>query len=151
MLIYEKTFEKARKKINEILKKNPEEKITFTSEDDDLNRKTLEKLGDKISALLIIQSDRKDFMKQRNSGFNHVLAKVAQKQKVLIGICLDEIIEKKGKERAEILARTKQNIKICNKNKLRMKFMQTNNPRNIYDLKALGKVLEMPTKMIKFL
>ena len=151
MLIYGKTFEKARNTIEKTLKENPDEKITFTSENDNLNRKIIEKLGDQISALLIIQSDRKDFMKQRNSGLNHVLAKEAKNQKEKIGICLDEIITKKGKEMAEILARTKQNIKICNKNKLHMKFMESEHSRNIYDLKALGTILGMPTDMIKYL
>lgn len=149
VLVYEKTFEKARNTIAKALKKNPKQKITFTSEDDELNRKILEKLGEQIDALLIIQSDRKDFMKQRNSGFNHVMAKVAKKNKVVIGICLDEIITKKEKEMAEILARVRQNIKICNKNKLRMKFVESEYSRNIYDLKALGIVLGMPSTMVK--
>ena len=144
-LIQEKTFEKAR---NEI-KKNKGKIIIFSSEDDDLNRKVLEK--EPINILLLNQKSRKDFQKQRNSGFNHVLAKIAKKNKISIGINLDEIINSNSKEKAEILGRIKQNIKLCNKNKLKMKFIAINkkNERNIYDLKSLGLVLGMPTFMTK--
>lgn len=136
------SFEKIRKEVLE----NKGKKIIFTNDDDELNRKVLEKLG--IDCLLIKQSGRKDFQKQRDSGFNHVLAKIAKKNNVVIGIDLDEIINSKGKVKAEILARIKQNIKLCNKNKLKMRFIGENK-RGVYDLKSLGTVLGMPTWMVK--
>ena len=144
-IISESTFEKARKKIKEY----SGGKVVFTSNDDDLNRKIIEKL--KINILLINQKNRKDFAKQRNSGSNHVLAKIAKKNKIGIGINLDEIIESSKKEKSEIVARVKQNIKLCNKNKLKMEFISEKHSRNIYDLKSLGLVLGMPTWMIKTL
>ena len=103
---------------------------------------------------MLNQEKRKDFQKQRNSGFNQVLAKIAKKNNITIGINLDEILEAKSlKQKAKILARTKQNIKLCNKNKLQMKFLSPSqnpkNSRNIYDLKSLGLVLGMPTERIK--
>ncbi len=139
-----KTFEKARKKIIESSNK----KIIFTSNDDELNRKVLEKL--KIDFLLINQNKRKDFQKQRNSGFNSVLAKIAKKNNIGIGINSDEIIENSGIEKAKILARIQQNIKLCNKQKLNMIFVGKQK-RNIYDLKSFGLVLGMPTWMTKTL
>ena len=67
-----------------------------------------------------------------------------------MGINLDEIIESNEKTKAEILARARQNIKLCSKNKLRMKFISNEkNKRNLHDLKALGLVLGMPTWMTK--
>ena len=144
ILIQENNFDKARK----LIKQNSGKEIIFSSDDDELNRKILEK--EKINILLLNQSGKKDFQKQRNSGFNHVLAKLAKKNNVTIGINLDEIVKTTGKEKAKILARISQNIKICNKNKLKMKFITLkNNERNIYDLKSLGLVLGMPTAMIK--
>jgi ribonuclease P/MRP protein subunit RPP1 len=140
-LIQEDTFEKARKKIKE----NKDNLIIFSSNNDELNRKIIEK--EPIDILLINQASRKDFQKQRNSGFNHVLAKIAKKKKVTIGINLDEIIE--SKQKSDILARIRQNIKICNKNKLKMKFISLKQKRDIYDLKALGLVLGMPTNIVK--
>ena len=146
-LIKENTFEKARTEIQ----KNKSEKIVFTSDDDELNRKIIEKQPIKI--LLINQYKRKDKQKQRNSGLNQVMAKIVKKNKIVIGINLDEIIESKTKQKSEILSRVKQNIKLCNKNKINMKFIATNpkNNRNIYDLKSLGIVLGMPTWMTKSL
>ena len=145
ILISETNFDRARK----LIKENSDKKIIFTSDDDELNRKILEK--ENIQILLLNMEKRKDFQKQRNSGFNHVLAKLAKKKEIIIGINLDEIIKTSEKEKARILARVQQNIKICNKNKLKMKFIYRNNKRNIYDLKSLGLVLGMPTWMIKTL
>ena len=141
IIIEQTSFEKARKEI----KKNKGKKIIFSSNNDELNRKILEK--EKIDVLLLNLLNRKDYSKQRDSGFNHVLAKIAKKKGVIIGINLDEIINSKQKK--EILARIKQNIKLCNKNKIKMKFISQKDKRDIYDLKALGLVLGMPTKMVK--
>ncbi len=140
ILIQENDFLKARKKIRE----NKDKITIFSSDNDELNRKILEK--EKIDILLLNQSYRKDFQKQRNSGFNHVLAKIAKKNDITIGINLDEII--KSKNKAEIFARVRQNIKLCNKNKIKMKFISPLKiKRDPYDLKALGLVLGMPTWM----
>ncbi len=145
IIIKESNFEKARKLIRE----SKDKEIIFSSDDDELNRKIIEK--EKINILLINLAGRKDFQKQRNSGFNQVLAKIAQKNNITIGINFDEIIESPQFEKEKIFARIKQNIKLCNKNKLKMKFIIQNskNQRNIYDLKSLGSVLGMGTWMIK--
>ena len=145
VLIHENNFDKARK----LIKENKNKKIIFSSEDDELNRKIIDK--EDISILLINQAGRKDFQKQRNSGLNQVLAKMAKKKNIAIGVNLDEIILSEGKEKAKILARISQNIKICNKNKLKMEIiaLDKKNDRNVYDLKALNLVLGMPTNMIK--
>ena len=147
ILIKENSFEEARKEIEKAKKSN--QKIIFTSNDDELNTKVIEKL--QIDILLINQKERKDFQKQRNSGFNQVMAKIAKKNKMVIGINLDEIIDSSEKQKAEILARIKQNIKLCNKNKLKTMFFtkDNKNQRNQYDLKALGITLGMPTWMTK--
>jgi len=142
ILIQDSDFNQIRKKIKE----NPNKKIIFSSDNDELNRKVLEK--EKIDILLLNQAHRKDKLKQRNSGLNSVLAKIAKKNNIIIGINLDEIIESKEKQKREILARVKQNIMLCNKNNLRMEFIALKNKRNFYDLKSLGLVLGMPTKMI---
>lgn len=141
-IIQEKDFQKARNLI-----KSSKSPVIFTSEDDELNRKILEK--EKIDVLLINQKFRKDYQKQRNSGFNQVLAKLAKKNKVLIGINLDEVIDSSLKEKALILARIKQNIFLCKKDKLNMVFVCKEYKRDFHDLKALGLVLGMPTWMLK--
>ena len=140
ILIQEADFEKARKQIEE----NKDRKIVFSG-DDETNRKVLEK--EKIEILLLNQAGRKDSQKQRSSGFNHVMAKMAKKKGITIGINLDEIIKSSEKEKALIIARVRQNIKICNKNRLKMKFIYKNQKRNMHDLKSLGLILGMPTSM----
>ncbi len=143
ILITETNFDKVRK----LIKENQDKKIIFYSDDDELNRKILEK--EKIDILLLNQKGRRDFQKQRNSGFNHIMAKLAKKNDVVIGINLDEIIKSSEKEKAVILARIRQNVRICSKNRLKMKFIYKNQKRNIFDLKSLGLILGMPTSMIK--
>jgi len=145
IIIEAKTFEEARKKLKDARQKNPDSLVGFTSYDDELNRKVLEK--EKIDFLIIPLSERKDFMKQRNSGFNQVLAKEAKKKVVVIGINIDDIIKENKFEKAKIFARARQNVKLCNKNKIQMKFFGKN--ANTHDLKALGLVLGMPTWMTK--
>ena len=138
VLIKETNFNKLK---NEV-KKN--KNIIFTSNSNELNRKVLEKL--KIKILLINLENRKDFQKQRDSGFNQVLAKIAKKNKISIGINLDELIKSKNKDK--IISRLIQNISLCNKYKIQMHFMGKD-LRNIHDLKSLGLVLGMPTWMTK--
>jgi RNase P/RNase MRP subunit p30 len=134
-------------KLKEEVKQNKEKIIVFSSGDDDLNRKVLEKLPIKI--LLISLSNRKDFQKQRNSGFNQVMAKFAKKKNIIIGINLDELIQERDlKKKSELFARLKQNIFICNKNKVKMKFIINKNKRKYQELKSLGIVLGMPTWML---
>lgn len=147
VIIEEDNFEKARKKIRE----NKGKQIMFTSHNDDLNRKIIEK--EQIDILLIKQKGRKDFSKQRNSGLDSVMSKLAKKNNMNIGISFDEILNSRGKEKSEILARVKQNITLCKKNNIKMKFTIENKKyeRNIRDLQALGLVLGMPTWMVKYL
>ena len=110
-------------------------------------RKVLEKLP--INILLLNQAQRKDFQKQRNSGFNQVLAKIAKKNNITIGINLDEIINATPETKSKILARVRQNVNLCNKNKLEMEFITDKPNKDLYNLKALGSVLKMPTNMLK--
>lgn len=145
VLIQEDNFQNAREKI----RKNKGKEIIFSCKNDELNRKVLEK--EKINVLLLNQSQRRDRVKQRDSGFNQVIAKIAKKKGISIGINLDEIINSEPKEKSYILARIRQNVKLCNKNKLKMKFVSQKNKRNNHDLKALGLVLGMPTWMTKSL
>ena len=82
-LIEEKNFDKIRKEIT----KNKGKIIVFSSNDINLNRKILDK--EQINILLLSQAERKDKLKQRDSGFDHVVAKIAKKNNITIGINLD--------------------------------------------------------------
>lgn len=148
IIITQKEFNKLKSEVKSAIEKKQE--IIYSSNDDELNRKVIEKLD--INVLLVNLAGRKDFQKQRNSGFNQVIAKIMKKKNIALGINFDEIVESKSlKEKAEIIARIKQNIFLCNKDKVKMKFVvkNENNYRNIYDLKAFGLVLGMPTWMTR--
>jgi len=140
IILTEKNFNKLRNQV----KNNKDKEIIFTSEDDDLNRKVLEKL--EIQILLINLKNKKDYQKQRNSGLNQVLAKITKKNNIKIGINFDELILSKNKEK--IISRIIQNIELCNKYKIQIKFI-SKNKQNSYNLKSLGLVLGMPTWMTK--
>ena len=142
IFIHEKDFSKAR----DLIRKNRDKKLVFSSDDDELARKILEK--EDVQIYMPILFYKKDRQKQRESGLDHVMAKIAKKKNILIGINLREIISARGTKKAEILARISQNIKICNKNKLKMVFLDFGE-KNVYDLKSLGLVLGMPTWMTK--
>ncbi len=137
-MITEKDFN--RLKI--IAKKEGKIKV-YCSDDDELNRKVIEKLP--VEILLIPLENRKDFSKQRNSGFNQVMAKIAKKKGVEIGINLDELILSKEKNR--IIARVIQNIRICKKEKVGMQFVQFKNKRDLHELKAFLESLGAPNWM----
>lgn len=140
--IKESDFQKARTKIKET--RAAGKVVVFMGADDELNRKILEK--EKIDVFLPILKGRKDKQKQRDSGFNQVLAREAKKKNVALGIDLEELSNSPTKEKIEILARITQNIRICNKSKLKIVFLSR---KDKYDLKALGLTLGAPTWMIK--
>ena len=129
-------------RLKELVKKNKEKQIVFTSNDDDLNRKVMEKLG--ISIILIPLDNRKDYMKQRNSGFNQVMAKIAKRKNISLGFDIDELRKSKNPER--IISRLKQNINLSKKNKVQIKFLNFQDETNA---KSLALVLGMPTINIK--
>lgn len=143
IILKEKNFNKLKILVKKL--KSEKKIIIFSSEDDDLNRKVLEKLD--MDYLLIPLAKRKDFMKQRNSGFNEVLAKICKKNNVGIGIDFCEILSSERKE--EIFSRLKQNIFLCNKNKIKIRFFNYDS-RDKKGLKSLGAVLGTPNWMINF-
>lgn len=147
VFLTEKNFSRLKAEIAKIRNKNPASRIVFSSEDDELNRQVLEKA--KIDLLLLPLLQRRDFSKQRNSGFNMVLANIAKKNKIEIGIDLDELNSESKKIKSEILARIIQNIALCKKKKIQMRFILKNRKIDNYLVKSLGSSLGMPPWMTK--
>lgn len=84
------------------------------AQDDEFNRKILEYGG--FDILLSIEGGRrKDAVRQTDSGLNHVLAEIARKNNIAIGIDLQEISRLDAKEKAERISKLMQNIVICRK------------------------------------
>lgn len=80
------------------------------------NRRAVETL--KIDYLVSPERGLKnDGLKQRDSGLNHVVAKIAKEKGILIVIDFSEISRMKGRDKALRLSRIIQNVKICRKAK----------------------------------
>ncbi len=58
---------------------------------------------------------KKDTLKQRDSGLNHVVARMAGEKGVGLVVDFGDIAGLKGKEKAERIARVMQNVKVCRK------------------------------------
>jgi ribonuclease P/MRP protein subunit RPP1 len=102
----------ARKKIQKLKKEN--KKIIIRAQDEEFNRKILENKD--IDIFLSPElHQRKERLKQRDSGMNEVLCKLAAKNNIKIGIDIGFIIKKQGKEKALIISRLMQNIKLFKK------------------------------------
>lgn len=119
---------------------------------DVINRTALE--NKKVNALISPEYERShDWSNYRNSGLNQVLCKIARDNNKAIMINFKDILLKRGQERAVLLGRIMQNIKLCRKYnaKLRMATFASRHEemRSISDLKSLCTVMGMNTKQIK--
>lgn len=62
----------------------------------------------------------KDYMRQMNSGMNHVLAKLAKQKKVSFAFPFNEWLELSEKQRCVVLARFMQNVSLYKKYNLKV-------------------------------
>lgn len=112
-LINAKGNEKETRKIVESLKAK-DFKIGVIAYENQYNRRVIETM--KIDYLIGVEKEnKKDTLKQRDSGLNHVIVKLAKKKDISIVINLNEIIKINSFEKAIILSRIIQNIKVCRK------------------------------------
>lgn len=120
-IINEINLEKAKRLIK--LSKNP---VIVLAQDEEYNRKVLE--YGKFDVLLSPEKQtRNSRLKQEDSGMNHVLAKIASKNNIKIGIDLEEMSKMPKKEKAKMIAKLAQNIKIYRKTKTRMAILNSTN------------------------
>jgi RNase P/RNase MRP subunit p30 len=133
----------ALKEIDKLKQKG--EKVIVLSQDDEFNRKILE--NKKINIFLINEEiESKDYSKQRNSGLNEVLAELGAKNKIKIGINIEEIIKEDKKEQAKSLARLAQNILLCKKAKTDMIIFSENKLKDKRAIFSLLITLGLDTK-----
>ncbi len=93
--------------------------IIVQAKNEEFNRKIME--YGKFDIILSLEKENlKNKIRQTNSGLNHVLAKIASKNNISIGFDLEEIKKMEIKQKAEILSKIKQNIKICKKYKTKL-------------------------------
>ena len=135
-MINTQNLNEARKQIQRL--KKQKQPIIVQAQDDEFNRKIIEnKDVDMIIGLEF--HNRKDKLKQRDSGLNEVLCKLAKKNNIKIGLDISELKNIKGKEKAKILARIMQNIKLCKRTGAEIIFVGNYDKKNAFSfLIALG-------------
>jgi len=105
--------------------------IIVKAQNDDFDRKLLE--YGKFDILIGIETEkRKNTLRQLDSGFNHILSKIASKNNINLGIDLEEVSKLEKKEKAIILARIIQNIKICRKAKTRLAILNAKDKKDAF-------------------
>lgn len=118
--------------------KKEKKPIIIKAQTNDFNRKILE-YGNFQILLDIHETSKKDKPKILDSGLNHVLAKIATKNKISIGIDLKSIAKLEKKEKAKTLARIKQNIRTCKKAGTKLKLLNYKDKKDAFDfLISLG-------------
>lgn len=114
------------------------------------NRKAVE--NKQVDMLLAPErAGKKDRLNQRDSGLNHVLCAIAHEKDVAIGFSFSDLLN--AKNRAVVLGRMMQNVRLCRKYKVRMvvaSFAQDPwEMRSASDLFAFAQVIGMPPKEAK--
>jgi len=127
--------------------------IIIEGNSDLINRASLE--SKKTFMLLSPEKIRKsDSLNSKNSGLNQVLCEIARKNSKIIGINAQDIIDKAGNksdaEKANIIGRIMQNIKLCRKYKCKIIILScTNHPESKEKIKSLSQSLGFSTQQIK--
>lgn len=116
MIISKTNLQEIRNQIIKAKKLNPEEIIAVRAEDEEFNRKVLEIKG--VNILLSPEiHNRPDKLKQRDSGLNEFLCKLAKKNNIQIAVDIDSIKRLNRKEKAKAVSRIIQNIGLCKRTK----------------------------------
>lgn len=113
-MITSNNLNQACKEIQKLKKEGRE--VVVLAQDDNFNRKIFEtKNVDVVVGLEFSKNIRKDPLKQRDSGLNEVLCKLAKENNIKIGVDVSNIIKLDKLEKARVLARVRQNIFLCKK------------------------------------
>lgn len=119
MIIQSNNIQEINNLIKKAKKSNPGEQIIIRAGDEDFNRKILELK--QINVLLAPEQNKeKDKLKQRASGLNEFLCKLASKNNIKIGIDIENLQSLPPRQKAKILARIIQNIQLCKRTKTKI-------------------------------
>ncbi len=102
-----------------LIKKSAEKPLIIEAQNDDFNRKILE-YGHFDILLGIERGVRQRTLRNIDSGFNEVLAHIAAKNKVSLGIDMKELNQLDKEDKAKRLERLIQNIRLCRKSNVKI-------------------------------
>ncbi len=142
-------LDEARKQIQKLKKEKPKAQIIVKAKTPEFNRKVLENKNVDILLNPHLHS-RKDKLKERDSGLNEILCRIAKKNNIKIGISLSEVKKAKGKDKSLLLARIKQNIKLCKRTKTDLILIGRYDKKNAFSfLLTLGASTSQAKKAIE--
>ena len=98
--------------------------VMVQAQEDDFNRKMFES-SDVDVVVGLEMHDRNDYLKQRDSGLNEILCRLAKKNGIEIGIELKKIVKLSPKDKAIVLSRIMQNIRLCRRVGVRVVIMDS--------------------------
>lgn len=149
-IINTSNLNEARKQIQNLKKEKDKkaQEIVVKAQDNKFNRKILEnKDVDMVVGLEL--HDRKDKLKQRDSGLNEVLCKLATKNNIKIGIDLEKLKNQDKKNKAIILSRIAQNIDLCKRTNTELKLIGKYDEKQAFSfLLSLGASTSQAKKAI---
>ncbi len=117
---------------------NKTKPITVQAQNDDFNRKILE-YGHFGILLGVEKGNKQRSLRQIDSGFNHVLAKIASKNKIALGIDMEGLRKLAKEEKALRLEKIMQNIILCRKSKVKIKLLNARDEKDVFAfLSSLG-------------
>ena len=133
-----------------LIKSEKVKPIIVRAQNDNFNRKILE--YGKFDILVSVEAGKRQrTLRNIDSGFNHVLAKIAEKNKVAIGIDVYEIARLAKEEKAKRLERIIQNIKTCRKAKTKIKLLNYKDKKNAHSfLISLGASTKQAKESLDF-
>jgi RNase P/RNase MRP subunit p30 len=140
-IIQAKSIEESKKLIEKARKEGKE--VIVKGRDIEFNRKILEMK--RVSALVLNLSGGRDGLKQRDSGLNQVLCRIAKDNNITLAIDFNELLVEDKKQKAKILGRMIQNIKLIKKFKNKLEIV--NKPSDKLSLSAFLRILGADTKM----
>jgi RNase P/RNase MRP subunit p30 len=133
-----------------LIKKSREKPLIVEARDDNFNRKILE-YGHFGILLGIEKGERKRSLRNIDSGFNEVLAHIAAKNKVTLGIDLEELRNLPKEQQALRLERIIQNIKLCRKAKTKIALLNYKDKKDAFAfLVSLGASTSQAKQSLDF-
>ncbi|MFQ5474911.1 MAG: RNase P subunit p30 family protein [Candidatus Nanoarchaeia archaeon] len=95
--------------------------IIAKTSDPDKTRSLAER--SRINIITGLEASKKhDFMHHRNSGLNHVICRILAENDIVIAFDFSSILDSKGRQRAILLGRMKQNARFARKYKIGLIF-----------------------------
>jgi RNase P/RNase MRP subunit p30 len=138
-MITTKNINEARKEIQKLVREGKE--VVVDAGDDDFNRKIFEiKDVDMVVGLEINGNDR---LKQRDSGMNEVIAKLAKSNNIAVGVDVSRIKRLSALEKGKALSRVRQNIGLCKRTRARITILGADKKEAISFVVGLGGSTEM--------